>query len=150
MILVLGKSALSVPDTRFSRVSGSTLVIIHGVCRLRKGKIKTTKKYIYGRKSLKWSEFMTNICRWILKKDVYFSFSIDWCLLVLSINSLIFDTFLKLYLIWSFCMLSIYLYWISRRTQWGKHYFFAVHAIFTTMTLWIQDFLKALIWRKVN
>ncbi len=26
MILVLGKSALSVPDTRFSRVSGSTLV----------------------------------------------------------------------------------------------------------------------------
>ncbi len=25
MILVLGKSALSVPDTRFSRVSGSTL-----------------------------------------------------------------------------------------------------------------------------
>ncbi len=27
MILVLGKSALSVPDTRFSRVSGSTLVI---------------------------------------------------------------------------------------------------------------------------
>ncbi len=28
MILVLGKSALSVPDTRFSRVSGSTLVLI--------------------------------------------------------------------------------------------------------------------------
>ncbi len=28
MILVLGKSALSVPDTRFSRVSGSTLVEI--------------------------------------------------------------------------------------------------------------------------
>ncbi len=28
MILVLGKSALSVPDTRFSRVSGSTLVFI--------------------------------------------------------------------------------------------------------------------------
>ncbi len=27
MILVLGKSALSVPDTRFSRVSGSTLVL---------------------------------------------------------------------------------------------------------------------------
>ncbi len=27
MILVLGKSALSVPDTRFSRVSGSTLVV---------------------------------------------------------------------------------------------------------------------------
>ncbi len=27
MILILGKSALSVPDTRFSRVSGSTLVI---------------------------------------------------------------------------------------------------------------------------
>ncbi len=26
MILVLGKSALSVPDTRFSRVSGSTLL----------------------------------------------------------------------------------------------------------------------------
>ncbi len=28
MILVLGKSALSVPDTRFSRVSGSTLIVI--------------------------------------------------------------------------------------------------------------------------
>ncbi len=28
MILVLGKSALSVPDTRFSRVSGSTLINI--------------------------------------------------------------------------------------------------------------------------
>ncbi len=28
MILVLGKSALSVPDTRFSRVSGSTLVMM--------------------------------------------------------------------------------------------------------------------------
>ncbi len=28
MILVLGKSALSVPDTRFSRVSGSTLIDI--------------------------------------------------------------------------------------------------------------------------
>ncbi len=28
MILVVGKSALSVPDTRFSRVSGSTLVFI--------------------------------------------------------------------------------------------------------------------------
>ncbi len=27
MIFVLGKSALSVPDTRFSRVSGSTLVM---------------------------------------------------------------------------------------------------------------------------
>ncbi len=27
MILVLGKSALSVPDTRFSRVYGSTLVM---------------------------------------------------------------------------------------------------------------------------
>ncbi len=26
MILVIGKNALSVPDTRFSRVSGSTLV----------------------------------------------------------------------------------------------------------------------------
>ncbi len=29
MILVLGKSALSVPDTRFSRVSGSTLIYIY-------------------------------------------------------------------------------------------------------------------------
>ncbi len=29
MILVLGKSALSVPDTRFSRVSGSTLICIY-------------------------------------------------------------------------------------------------------------------------
>ncbi len=29
MILVLGKSALSVPDTRFSRVSGSTLITIN-------------------------------------------------------------------------------------------------------------------------
>ncbi len=30
-LLVLGKSALSVPDTRFSRVSGSTLVIDHSI-----------------------------------------------------------------------------------------------------------------------
>ncbi len=32
MILVLGKSALSVPDTRFSRVSGSTLIITMYEC----------------------------------------------------------------------------------------------------------------------
>ncbi len=32
MILVLGKSALSVPDTRFRRVSGSTLITCLGVC----------------------------------------------------------------------------------------------------------------------
>ncbi len=34
MILVLGKSALSVPDTRFSRVSGSTLVGMHDIIGL--------------------------------------------------------------------------------------------------------------------
>ncbi len=33
MILVLGKSALSVPDTRFSRVSGSTLVHVNKIIR---------------------------------------------------------------------------------------------------------------------